>query len=165
MKGRILQMNYSKNTKKKKVRRIIFLWVMFFLLGILLGNLVTRALGDKQETAKADVIEIQTIAEPNEPKLKSLGVFKFTAYCPCRRCCGKWANGITATGTIATEGRTIAVDPKVIPLGSVVVIDGHEYIAEDVGGSIKQNRIDLYFNNHKAALNFGVQYKEVFVYE
>lgn len=103
-----------------------------------------------------------TIGEP-------LGEFKLTAYCPCSRCCGKWANGITSTGTTAAEGRTIAVDPRVIPYGSTVTIyfaDGtsHTYTAEDCGGAIKENRIDVFFDDHQAAREFGVQtayvYKE-----
>ena len=103
-----------------------------------------------------------TIGEP-------LGEFKLTAYCPCAKCCGK-TDGITATGTTATEGRTIAVDPRVIPYGSSVTIyfaDGtsHIYTAEDCGGAIKENRIDVFFADHQAAREFGVQtayvYKEM----
>ena len=96
------------------------------------------------------------------PELESLGAFKLTAYCACPVCCGEWADGLTYTETVATEGRTIAVDPDVIELGSVVYINGHEYIAEDVGGAIQENRIDVFFNSHAAALEFGVQYAEVF---
>ncbi|MFR5613204.1 MAG: 3D domain-containing protein [[Clostridium] innocuum] len=44
----------------------------------------------------------------------------------------------------AIEGHTIAVDPDVIPLGSKVLIDGHVYVAEDVGGAVKGNVIDIY---------------------
>lgn len=99
--------------------------------------------------------------EPTEPELEELGTFKLTAYCACPKCCGKWADGITYTGTTATEGRTIAVDPKVIPLGSTVYIDGVPYIAEDIGGAIKSNRVDIFFSSHEAALQFGVQYADV----
>ena len=102
--------------------------------------------------------------EPQQPEIVSLGEFKLTHYCPCPKCCGQWSDGITYTGTTATEGRTIAVDPKVIPLGSTVVIGGQEYIAEDVGGSIKGNRIDVFMESHEAALIEGVKYAEVFVY-
>ena len=96
------------------------------------------------------------------------GEFKLTAYCPCAKCCGKWANGITATGTTATEGRTIAVDPRVIPYGSTVTLyyeDGtvHTYTAEDCGGAIKENRIDVFFDSHEAARAFGVQSAMVYV--
>lgn len=109
------------------------------------------------ETAPASV-ELDQVTEP-EPE--SLGTFKLTAYCPCSKCCGEWADGITYTGTAATAGRTVAVDPDVIPLGSTVVINGREYIAEDIGGAIKQNRVDIFFDDHDTALQFGVQYAEV----
>lgn len=79
-----------------------------------------------------------------------------TAYCGCVKCCGK-SDCITATGTRATEGRTIAADPRVIPYGTHVLINGHEYIVEDCGGAINGNRIDIYFESHADALQFGVQ--------
>lgn len=89
---------------------------------------------------------------------------ELTAYCPCAVCCGK-DNGITATGTAAQEGVTIAVDPDVIPLGSWVEIDGHTYHAEDVGGAVNGNHIDIYFNSHDAAWDFGRRYANVRWYE
>lgn len=96
-----------------------------------------------------------------------LGEFKLTAYCPCVTCCGK-TDGITATGTLAEEGRTIAVDPAIIPYGSSVTIyfvDGtsHTYTAEDCGGAIRENRIDVFFDDHQAAREFGVQTAYVYV--
>lgn len=105
---------------------------------------------------------------PDKPAPVSLGEFKITAYCACEVCCGKPAGsryyGITASGTKASEGRTIAADPSVLPYGTVVYIDGHGYTVEDTGGSIIGNRLDIYFENHEDALEWGVQYKEVFVY-
>lgn len=92
-----------------------------------------------------------------------LGNYKLTFYCPCEICCGQWANGITATGTTATEGRTIAVDPTVIPYGTEVIIGDRVYVAEDCGGAIKGNRIDVYVDSHEEALSLGVQYADVFV--
>ena len=89
---------------------------------------------------------------------------ELTAYCPCAVCCGK-DNGITATGTVAQEGVTIAVDPDVIPLGSWVEIDGHTYHAEDVGGAVNGNHIDIYFNSHDQAWDFGRRYANVRWYE
>ena len=91
-----------------------------------------------------------------------LGEFTLTAYCPGRCCCGKWANGYTATGTLATEGRTIAVDPRVIPYGTRVLLiwaDGTQrtYIAEDCGSGVNGNHSDVFFDNHQAARVFGVQ--------
>jgi 3D (Asp-Asp-Asp) domain-containing protein len=103
------------------------------------------------------------VVEETVPEKEYLGVFETTAYCGCGKCCGKWADGITKSGTTATEGRTVAVDPKVIPLGSVVEIAGKKYVAEDVGGAIKQNRIDVFFAQHTTALDFGVQQHEVYL--
>jgi len=101
--------------------------------------------------------------EEKEINLTSLGEFKLTAYCPCSKCNGKWAGGITSTGVTAQAEHTIAVDPKVIPYGSHVMINGHEYVAEDCGGAIKNARIDVYFDTHQEALNFGIKYAEVFM--
>lgn len=103
------------------------------------------------------------VIEVTEPDNYYLGEFKLTAYCPCSSCCGQWADGITATGTTAKAGRTIAVDPSVIPYGSEVIINGHTYVAEDCGGAIKGNRIDIYFDSHSEALEFGIQYADVYI--
>ena len=97
-----------------------------------------------------------------------LGEFTLTAYCPDSCCCGKWASGYTATGTKATEGRTIAVDPDIIPYGSRVLLiwpDGtqHTYVAEDCGGGVNGNHIDVFFNDHQAARVFGVQSAMVYL--
>lgn len=71
-----------------------------------------------------------------------------TAYCNCERCCGKYAwNHTTATGAETVEGVTIAVDPKVIPYGSIVELDGHFYIAQDCGGAIDGVEIDVYIDD------------------
>ena len=87
--------------------------------------------------------------------------FKITAYCPCAECNGPWSGGATSTGVKATQGRTIAVDPRVIPYGSKVLIGGHEFIAEDCGGAIKGARIDLYLNSHARCNSWGVRYLTV----
>ena len=83
-------------------------------------------------------------------------LFTITAYCGCEKCCGK-TDRITATGTYAIEGVTIAVDPTVIPYGSEVDIEGiGTFVAEDCGGAIKGNKIDIYFERHEDALKFGI---------
>lgn len=107
--------------------------------------------------------EQQQNQNTNTSGMKYLGKFKLTAYCNCKKCCGKWSGGPTASGKMPKAGHTIAVDPKVIPLGSKVVINGKTYTAEDTGSAIKNKRIDVYFDSHQAALNFGVQYAEVYI--
>ena len=88
-------------------------------------------------------------------------VFRVTGYCSCSECCGVWSGGKTSSGTIPRAGVTIAVDTDKIPYGTKVVIGGKTYIAEDTGGGIEGNCIDIYFNTHEEALNFGMQYLEV----
>lgn len=88
-----------------------------------------------------------------------------TYYCTCQRCCGKApdhpAYGITASGTRATPYRTVAVDPSVIPLGADVLVDYGDgaglrrYRAEDTGGAVKGNHIDLCVGSHAEALQLG----------
>lgn len=93
---------------------------------------------------------------------KCLGNFKLTFYCGCPICSEQWGTQ-TATGVTATEGRTIAVDPKVIPYGTKVHIDGFgDFIAEDCGGAIKGNRIDIFVSDHQRCNNLGVQYAAVY---
>ena len=92
----------------------------------------------------------------------NLGRFKITHYCPCYICTGGWGNN-TASGTRPTAGRTIAVDRSVIPLGSKVEINGHVYIAEDTGGAIRGNKIDIFVNDHATALAYGVYYTDVYL--
>lgn len=77
--------------------------------------------------------------------------------------------GITASGTKVREG-VVAVDPKVIPLGTklyVESLDGRKdygfCVAEDTGGAIKGNRIDLFFNSGEEAKRFGVRKVKVYI--
>ena len=123
-----------------------------------------------EERAAAQAAEVSDAYDPawdipaSEPAACDdvfLGEYTLTAYCPCTRCCGK-SDGITATGTLAAEGRTIAVDPRVIPYGSHVLLiwpDGTQrtYIAEDCGSGVTGNRIDVFFTDHETARIFGVQ--------
>jgi 3D (Asp-Asp-Asp) domain-containing protein len=78
-----------------------------------------------------------------------------TAYCPCSECCGRFADNLTAIGRDA-DTKGVAVDRKLIPLGSLVSIPGYgTVVADDVGGAIKGKRIDVRFRTHKAALEWG----------
>ena len=114
------------------------------------------------ETADGELIEYSEVMQ-----------LEATAYCPCYSCCGKypgnkWYN-ITATGTKGRVG-VIAVDPRVIPLGTKVYIEGlngaknYGYaVAEDTGGAIKGQIIDLYLNTHKETINWGRQQVKVYI--
>ena len=83
-----------------------------------------------------------------------------TAYCGCSQCSEGWGT-MTATGRHAVSGRTIAVDPSVIPLGSRVIINGHTYVAEDTGGGVKGNHVDIFMDNHSSTYNWGARRVQV----
>lgn len=71
-----------------------------------------------------------------------------TAYCNCESCCGQYAGKrTTSIGATVVEGVTIAVDPSIIPYGSVVELDGHLYLAQDCGGAIDGIEIDVYIED------------------
>ncbi len=101
--------------------------------------------------------------ETDSVKGEYLGSFTITAYCDCSECQGRWV-GMTASGVVPTAGVTIAVDPSVIPLGSSVYIDGVGWrVAEDVGGAIEGNKIDIFFASHEEAVEWGRQVKQVWL--
>ncbi len=121
------------------------------------------------ETETTTVTETETttvIETTTEPPTKTMTVVA-TAYCSCVKCCGVYAknrpNGVvyTASGAIAKANHTIAVDTKVIPFGTTVLIDGKKYVAEDTGSAVKGNKIDIYFDSHEQALEWGRQIVEI----
>ena len=87
-----------------------------------------------------------------------LGRFRLTGYCPCVQCCGK-SDGITASGTKATAGRTVAMGG--VPLGTKLLINGVVYTVEDRGTSY--SHVDIFFNTHGEALQFGSRYADVYL--
>jgi 3D (Asp-Asp-Asp) domain-containing protein len=96
-----------------------------------------------------------------------------TAYCPCAICCGRSADGITATGTsCASHPHGIAIDPARIAYGTRILIPhGYGYldqsrgadrwfIADDTGAAMRTAttlRIDLRYRTHASAVQFGVR--------
>ena len=93
-----------------------------------------------------------------------IGYFKITVYCACSICCGKYAANrpVDANGNVIVKGAagrvliphySIAVDPKVIPLGKTVTFNGKTYRADDTGGLVKGNVIDIYSGTDHAEAN------------
>ena len=135
--------------------------------GIVQGNLntanavwATRVLDDTNYVySSGDIAEVNATEDMYG---EYLGNYKLTYYCSCELCCDV-ETGITATGTPVVEGQTIAVDPNVIPYGTQVIINGHVFTAEDCGGAIEGNRIDIYVNDHDRANALGVNYADVYL--
>lgn len=135
------------------------------LLVAILGALgIASATEDSGQTPETVVVPPEVVMprdEPQETQETRMCVFTVTAYCPCEKCCGAYANGYTATGAKATQGVTIAADPDVLPMGTEIELDGHTYTVQDTGGAIAGNRLDLYFDSHEDALRWGVREKIV----
>lgn len=163
-----------------KIRIALFTMVILIIMATIIGCIYEKQQYKEitykeskvtQQISEIKKIDIETDREVDTQALQpvSLGEFKLTAYCSCEVCCGKWAydrpNGIVygAIGEELKEGYSIAVDPNVIPYMTEVIINGKTYKAQDCGGAIKGNRIDVYMEDHDDALEFGVQYEEVFV--
>jgi 3D (Asp-Asp-Asp) domain-containing protein len=126
--------------------------------------------GECNEAAYTKAVEIEPLRpivreqeqEQTETDMHCVPDCLLTAYCNCEECCGEWAGGPTYTGTMPEEGRTVAVDPDVIPLGSRVLIAGRWYIAEDTGSWVKGDHIDVYMESHDACNEFGRQWTDVY---
>lgn len=121
------------------------------------------------------ITEIGT--KEKEPELKYSRVLEVTAtaydlsFASCGKYPGDKGYGITASGMYARRG-CVAVDPKVIPLGTRLYIeapDGSwsygEAIAADTGGAIKGNKIDLFMDSYTECINFGRRSAIVYVLE
>lgn len=96
-----------------------------------------------------------------------LGLCKVSGYCPCEVCTGKEETdtgyGMTASGTQATAGKTLAVNPHFITAGSVVEIDGVEYIAEDTAPDLWRYEYRIYFDTHAEAEAYGTRIMHAFI--
>ena len=123
-------------------------------------------------------VSYQSLAESNPPEeYREVIEATATAYCLCKQCCGKdpWDKwyGYTASGLKIVPGsgmKVIAVDPKVIPLGTKVYVEGlngaWDYghaVAADTGSAIKNVKIDLYMDSHQETNNWGVRKVNVYI--
>lgn len=113
------------------------------------------------------------IYEVPKEKLTYIGTFSNTFYCPCYRCNGN-THGITASGAPLTPYLSVAVDRRVIPLGTELYIEFENerakaisgyYIAHDTGGAIRGNKIDVCVNSHSEAYYYGVGKCKIYIVE
>ena len=167
-------------------KNILFAWTVFCVCSLfslkavraesIIGTYQSDSLGDvlyisedkgekteSEKQADAEVLEKDPFALESgrgSTSLIPLGTFKITGYCPCRKCSEGFGKR-TASGRVAVSGRTVAVDPRVIPLGTHLLINGQEYIAEDVGGAVKNKQIDIFFDQSRIA-HQTLYYTEVY---
>ena len=151
-------MNYLRNMKKPFDVVFVSLLVLILISVVLFGCGRNEPEESVEETEQITENVTESVQEQTEQP------------------CGKWGENRpvdeygktivrTAGGYRAVEGVTVAADISVLPYGTKVIINDHEYTVQDRGGAINGNIIDIYFEFHQAALEFGVQYANVYVYE
>ena len=102
--------------------------------------------------------------KPEGNNMTYIGEFRVTGYDVCMQCCGK-LDGVTASGNIATVGRTIAMSSD-YSFGTKIYIEGlGTYVVEDRGGGIKGNKIDVFVANHEDAYALTGYYNAYIVEE
>lgn len=108
---------------------------------------------DKIKLPEPEVITIEKNISPIP--YKHAGQFTATFY--------THTGNRTKTGVYPKAKRTVAVDPKIIPLGSVIYIKGYGvFIAEDIGEKVKGKRLDIFVNSKQEAINLGIKKVEVY---
>jgi 3D (Asp-Asp-Asp) domain-containing protein len=138
--------------KQRSVRMRIIKLLSLTVLLLLLFPYPTDDTAERPTFKPPDKVIEHNQIEPS--RSGSILYFEATAYCLED---GN-GDGVTATGTIPQEGRTVAADPKLIPYGTELIINGKDgYIVEDCGGAIKGHRIDIFMNSRNNALQFGRQ--------
>ena len=183
---RINSINKAESDLAEDALRV--LWnVVLIMVGVVIGLLLSASRSQAAETVSIPPLaeyvgviptEPQRAAEPpigaNELPLASmpdaemveaigsrweyLGRWKTTGFCPCRRCNGRNA-GRTASGAQMIPGRTVAVGG--LPFGTVLRVNGQEYVVEDRG--TPYGHIDFLYPDHKTASRHGVKYLEVYI--
>ncbi|MDB5318831.1 MAG: hypothetical protein JWN40_462 [Phycisphaerales bacterium] len=116
-------------------------------------------------TASATIAPAASISH----KLRTIRM-EVTAYCPCTKCCGENAQGLTASGHDISynSSRFVAADTQHLPFGTKLVIPGYAGGAVEVidrGGAIKGHKLDVFFPTHEEALQWGRQSIDVTVLE
>lgn len=141
-----------------KIDRFVFCAICFILplaLYILKSDMqeLRTLYSATDQDLQAQVYELQEQIAIAQETSDIRGVV-VTYYCDCEICTGQYTS--TKTGTTPIAGYTIAVDPKYIPLGSRVYIENIGWrIAEDVGGAVKGNHIDVFTATHEEATRGG----------
>lgn len=102
--------------------------------------------GDKGKVILEKLREYIAPKEP-EPEMEYVGRYRITGYDICVQCCGK-TDGVTASGAIATVGRTVAASSE-FAFGTRLYIEGIGYrVVEDRGGAIGSGRLDVLCHDH-----------------
>ncbi|HMM06592.1 MAG TPA: 3D domain-containing protein [Clostridiales bacterium] len=122
---------------------------------VAVGTVVVASLNSDDEDSENESTASNQVA-PNGMSYAKVLTCKATAY-------HEPEGSLTKSGTLSRVG-AIAVDPSVIPLGTKLYVEGYGYcVAEDTGGLIKGNRIDVYLDSEEECINWGVKSVTVYI--
>lgn len=148
-----------KTIKRLLTIQVTFLIAVFSLSFMASGEKALQSVETHAPAIKSTKGAINRLPEP----------MRVTAYCCCKKCCGKDktdpAYGITASGYKIKQGDRLVAAPKSYGFHTRLIIPGYNngqpVEVLDRGGAIKGNRLDVYFDTHEEALEWGVKYLEV----
>ena len=141
------------------MRKIIILVAMATMLAIPHDALARTQVNDRHMVITHKPKKAKKAKKHKKAKKIDYGIMKCTAYCDCPECSSGYGRH-THSGATAEAGRTIAVDPDVIDIGSKVEIEGQIYVAEDVGSAVQGDHIDIFFDSHAEVEEWGTRYLE-----
>lgn len=176
--------------RKRLNQRFRRMFAVALLMGFIIGFVVGKLTANAEEIHVPDTApEVMTtilpsvtlppdpvIPEPEEsaPEKVCLGEYRITAYCACEKCCGEWAKNrpggivVGAAGIELVAGVSCA---SPLSFGTVVEVEGlGTYIVQDrtaswVAEKYDNKVIDIYFDSHEAACEFGLKFANVYVEE
>ena len=138
----------------------ITLLVIACVLSFIAGAAYTKA-GRPMTLLNATVTETNSESSDEWRTIR----MRVTGYCPCSKCCGEFADGITANGHKIRPGDTFVAADKRYSFGTEMVIEGYSngqtVKVLDRGGAIRGNKLDAFFHTHQEALEWGVRYIDV----
>lgn len=158
----------------KRLRLYRRLLVVITLVSLFIIGMMKVAIEVEKENVKyidrihTEVVEIEKIVSQPAPfEYEDMGTFKVSFYTAGYESTGKRPGdrgyGITKSGAMASKGITLAVDPNVIPLGTYIYIEGIGFgVAQDTGGAIKGNKIDVYVDDVNYAYQMGIKNAKVY---
>ncbi len=167
---RITSNNYhyrSRLYKQRFTNAVILLTAVLFAITLIVG--IAYARGSRVPMLSATLPDttapdsLPSIAEPSDQW--ETVTMRVTAYCGCKRCCGKFADGKTANGHRIQDNDVFVAADKMYPFGTEIIVPGYNNDEPvkvfDRGRVIRGNRLDVFFNSHKTAREWGVKYLEV----
>lgn len=159
--------------------KIFVVFVLFAIITPVVSRVVGAVLAQADDgrlmllsaTTKADVVgpsslnqsEKEVAREPSD-QWQTVRM-RVTGYCACRKCCGRFADGITACGHKIRRGDAFAAADRKYSFGTEMIVAGYNngkpIKVLDRGGAIRGNKLDLFFHSHKRARKWGVKYIDV----